>query len=69
MPSFANVGDQILFSFAVANTGTQTLTDITVTDAQLGLSCLIPILAVSSADDASCQAVYTVTQADLGAGE
>ena len=69
VPSFANVGDQILFSFAVANTGTQTLTDITVTDAQLGLSCLIPILAVSSADDASCQAVYTVTQADIDAGE
>ncbi|WP_211097168.1 DUF7507 domain-containing protein [Aliishimia ponticola] len=67
--AFENVGDQIRYTFAVANTGTQTLTDITVTDPLLGLTCTIPSLAVSTVDDFSCQAIYTVTQADLDAGE
>ncbi|WP_299685935.1 hypothetical protein [uncultured Tateyamaria sp.] len=66
--AFNAVGDQIRFSFAVANTGTQTLTDIVVTDPLVSFSCSIPVLAPSTTDSTSCQAVYTVTQADLDAG-
>ncbi len=69
VPSFASVGDQITFTFAVANTGTQTLTNITVSDPQLSLSCLIPTLNVSAVDDTTCSAVHTVTQNDIDTGE
>ena len=65
---FSSVGDQIRYSFAVANTGTQTLTNIVVTDPLVSLSCTIPVLAPNSTDSTSCQAIYTVTQANLDAG-
>ncbi|MEL6564651.1 MAG: hypothetical protein AAFQ59_09425 [Pseudomonadota bacterium] len=66
---FTAVGDQIRYSFAVANTGTQTLTDIVVTDPLVGLTCTIPTLAPSTTDTSTCQAVYTVTQDDLDDGQ
>ncbi len=65
---FNAVGDQIRYSFAVANTGTQTLTSIVVTDPLVSLTCTIPVLAPNTSDDTTCQAVYTVAQADLDAG-
>ena len=66
---FTAVGDQIRYSFAVANTGTQTLTDIVVTDPLVGLTCTVPTLAPSTTDTSTCQAVYTVTQDDLDDGQ
>ncbi|GGX41224.1 hypothetical protein GCM10007385_05930 [Tateyamaria omphalii] len=66
---FSAVGDEIRYSFAVANTGTQTLTDIVVTDPLVSLTCTIPTLAPSTTDTTTCQAIYPVTQTDLDNGQ
>ena len=68
-PSFAAVGDVITYTLAVENTGTQTLTQITVTDAlDADFSCLIPTLAPLATDN-SCTFTHTVTQGDIDAGQ
>jgi uncharacterized repeat protein (TIGR01451 family) len=43
--SYAKVGDTVVYSFAVTNTGTATLTNVTVTDDKLGSIGTIPTLA------------------------
>ncbi|MCF6443304.1 DUF11 domain-containing protein [Nereida sp. MMG025] len=67
--TFSAVGDIINYTFAVANTGTQTLTGIEVTDTDLGFTCSIPTLAPQTVDDTTCRASYTIQQKDLDAGE
>ncbi len=68
----ANVGDQITYSFSVENAGNVNLTNIVVTDPLLpSLDCTIAGPLASGAN-ASCTAtnnVYTLTQADINAGE
>ncbi|WP_136443917.1 DUF7507 domain-containing protein [Pacificoceanicola onchidii] len=67
--SFDAVGDIIIYTFSVENTGTQTLTAVTVTDSlDPGYSCLIPTLA-PGVTDTSCTYSHTVTQADIDAGQ
>ncbi|WP_172976594.1 DUF11 domain-containing protein [Roseivivax sp. THAF40] len=67
--TFDAVGDTILYTFSVENTGTQTLTSITVTDSlDPGYSCLIPTLA-PGVTDTSCTYTHTVTQDDIDAGQ
>ena len=67
-PSFSAVGDTIDYTITVANTGTATVTGITVTDpaANLG-SCSpsVPTTLVAGATIA-CAASHTVSAADLG---
>ncbi|MGB5863775.1 MAG: hypothetical protein WBG95_05705 [Sulfitobacter sp.] len=66
--AFNAVSDQILYSFEVTNTGTQTLRNISVSDPLVSLTCTIPVLAPNSSNSTTCQAVYSVTQSDLDAG-
>ncbi len=67
--SIAAVGEQVTYSFAVQNTGTQTLSNLAVTDPLVpGFSCAIPSLA-PGVTDTSCSVIYTVTQADIDRGE
>lgn len=62
------LGDTITYSLAVTNTGTQTLTNVTVTDPLLpSLSCTIPSIAVG-ATSAACTGDYVVLQSDVDAG-
>lgn len=66
--AFTTVGQTIPFRFAVRNTGTQTLTGITVTDSLIPtFSCTISALA-PGATNSGCTANYVITQADIDAG-
>jgi uncharacterized repeat protein (TIGR01451 family) len=61
-------GDTIEYSFLVTNTGNVTLSDIVIDDPLVGpVSCLLTTLAPG--DSMTCTATYTLTQADVDAGE
>ncbi|MDO6728044.1 hypothetical protein Q4544_13970 [Cognatishimia sp. 1_MG-2023] len=66
---FTTVGEQITYTMTVENTGTQTLTNLTVTDAlDAGYTCNIASLAPGLTDE-TCTFVYTVDQGDIDAGQ
>jgi len=74
-PSFAAVGDTVVYNFLVTNTGNVTLSAITVNDvqsapaSQSNLSAITcPEATLAPAVSETCTATYTVTQADLNAG-
>jgi len=67
----ADVGDTVIYGFAVQNTGNVTLTDVTVTDTLAGLALSggpIASLAPGVTDMTTYTGVYTLTQTDLDAG-
>lgn len=62
---FTTLGEQITYTFEVENTGTQTLTNLVVTDSlDAGYSCTIASLA-PDAINRTCSYQHTVTQADI----
>ena len=68
---FAQVGETISYSFAVTNTGNVTLTDVDVTDLVGGVSVSggpIASLAPGATDNSTFTGSYTLTQADIDAG-
>lgn len=70
----AKVGQTVTYSFKVTNTGNVTITDPTVTDTDFSgsgdLSAVTcPTGALPPGADITCTATYTVTQADVNAGE
>jgi uncharacterized repeat protein (TIGR01451 family) len=70
-PSFAAAGDVITWQYVVQNTGSTTVTGITVDDPTAsGISCTPNNEPFSLAPNASetCTGTYTVTQADVDAG-
>ncbi|NBD28404.1 MAG: DUF11 domain-containing protein, partial [Alphaproteobacteria bacterium] len=67
---FGGAGSTLTYGFAVTNEGPFTLSDVTVTDPLVpGYVCTIPTLAVGATDSATCRMPYTVTQADVDAGQ
>jgi len=65
--SFYAAGQQITYSYQVANTGTGTLSGISVTDPAVpGVSC--PAATLSPGTSETCTGTYTTTAADLAAG-
>jgi uncharacterized repeat protein (TIGR01451 family) len=66
-----DAGTVVTYSFVVTNTGNVTLNGITVNDPMLGgYVCTIDTLEVGASSDPSlCQGTYTVTQADIDAGQ
>ena len=67
----ADAGDTISYAFTITNTGNTTLTGINVTDALAGVTVSGgPItLAPGASNSTSIVAVYTLTQADIDAGQ
>lgn len=67
----ADRGEVIAYSFTVENTGNVTLTGVSVTDPMPGLTAITPadVASLAPGDDAVFTASYTVTQADVDAGE
>ncbi len=62
-----DVGDTIVYSFVVSNTGNVTLTSVGVTDAKVGaITC--PVTTLLPAGTTTCTKTYTLTQADVDAG-
>jgi uncharacterized repeat protein (TIGR01451 family) len=65
----ADVGETILYTFEVTNTGNVTLTDVGVTDAKAGaVTCPQTTLAVAAMETCTADAPYTVVQADVDSG-
>lgn len=64
------VGDVVTYSFAVQNTGTQTLINLVVSDPLPGLSAVTcpPVPQFAVGQSITCTARYTVKAADLVAG-
>ena len=61
------VGSTITYSFTVTNTGTLTITGLSVTDSKLGaVTC--PVTTLSPGGSTTCTKTYVVTQADLDNG-
>jgi large repetitive protein len=61
-------GQQISYNFRVQNTGTQTLTNVVVTDPRFpSFSCTIPTIAPNTTNT-NCVFNYTATQADVDTG-
>ncbi len=67
----AAAGDVIAFTIATTNTGTQTLTGVTVDDPFVGtLVCdVAEPVTLAPNDVLTCTGTYTVTQADVDAGD
>nr|WP_277628516.1 hypothetical protein [Arsenicicoccus dermatophilus] len=65
-----DAGDRITYSFVVTNSGSVTLSTVTLTDTKLGLSNVrCGSTALEPGQQVSCTAVsYTTTQADFNAG-
>ena len=64
-----SAGDTIDYAFTVINTGTVTLTDITINDPLVAVSGgPLARLAVGASDSATFSASYTITQDDVDAG-
>ncbi|TXI05581.1 MAG: DUF11 domain-containing protein [Pseudorhodobacter sp.] len=67
----ADAGDRIDYAFAVENTGAATLTNISVSDTLAGVSIsgTIASLAPGATDSTSITGSYTITLADMNAGQ
>ncbi|MFV8226914.1 hypothetical protein ACNKXV_13280, partial [Christiangramia aquimixticola] len=65
----ADAGETISYTFTVTNTGNLTLTNIQVTDPKVTVSGGPISLAPGASDDKTFTATYTITQADVDAGE
>ena len=67
VPTGSSVGDTIGYTFLVRNTGNVTLTNVNVSDPQVGsVSC--PATTLAPGAQMTCTATYTLTQADIDAG-
>ena len=68
----ADVGDVIRYGFVVTNPGTVTLDELDVDDPMLaaaGVQIVCPAGPLAPAGEVTCLADYTVTEADVAAGE
>ena len=68
---FSAVDDVIHYTITATNSGNVTLTNVTVTDSQVGdLSCTptVPVASLAVGAQIVCTASHTITQADLDAG-
>jgi uncharacterized repeat protein (TIGR01451 family) len=70
---FLNVGDLINYTFTVTNTGSVTLTNVSVTDPLVpSIDCSPeenPIADLASQETVECTGSYSITQLDIDAGQ
>ena len=71
LPDRIDAGDTIAYEFSVENIGDEALTNVSVSDPRPGLGDMSPAVVETLApgETAVFSATYTVTQADLDAGE
>jgi uncharacterized repeat protein (TIGR01451 family) len=67
--SFSAAGTPVTYSYLVTNTGSVTLSNVTVTDPMVGLSSVVcPSATLAASASETCTATYTTTAADVTAG-
>ncbi len=67
--TFTAVGDSIIYTMRVTNTGAQTLRNITVTDVlDTSYNCALPVLLPGAVNN-TCTMTHLVTQAEFDAGQ
>ncbi|MEO9325656.1 GEVED domain-containing protein [Nocardioides sp. C4-1] len=64
-----DAGDTIAYSFLVTNTGTVTLTGVTVTDGLADTTIVCPATTLAPGAFFTCTATHTITQAEIDAGQ
>ena len=64
-----SVGDVIVYTITVTNTGNVTLQNIEVTDANATITSGTPILQLNPGESVMLSATHTITQADIDAGQ
>ncbi|XWL01970.1 SpaA isopeptide-forming pilin-related protein [Macrococcoides goetzii] len=62
-------GDVINYTFVITNTGTSTLTNVTLTDEKLGGSITLEDTVLAPGESTTISKSYTVTQEDINNGE
>lgn len=68
-PTGATVGSTIAYSFRVTNIGNVTLTEVAVIDVKLSTPPACPATTLAPGATVVCTGTYTLTQADLDAGQ
>jgi len=66
--AYTDVGEEIVFTITVTNSGNVTLDTIDVTDSRVAGTCRVGPLAPGASDN-SCLFSYQITQDDIDAGE
>lgn len=68
--SFHRAGDRLTYTVVATNTGTATLTDVTVADPLVALTCDAgnPVRTLLPGESVTCTAEYLVTHDDVAAG-
>jgi uncharacterized repeat protein (TIGR01451 family) len=64
----AQVGELIDYSFTIKNTGSLTLSNISITDVPITINGSLTTLAVSATDNTTFTGTYTLTQPDIDNG-
>nr|WP_277352197.1 isopeptide-forming domain-containing fimbrial protein [Knoellia sp. DB2414S] len=68
LPTTTDAGDTITYTFTVRNTGSQTLSPVTIDDDKLGLTDFACAASLAPGDTAECTATLTLDQADIDRG-
>lgn len=68
-PSGSTVGSTIAYSFLVSNPGNVALGSIAVVDDKLATAPVCPVTTLAAGANMTCSGTYTLTQADIDAGE
>ncbi|SUJ03796.1 Uncharacterized protein conserved in bacteria [Sphingobacterium spiritivorum] len=67
--TFSQVGDEITYNFVITNTGNVTVDQLVLNDNKIAGSIQLSHLVLKPGEIATATARYTVTQADLNAGQ
>jgi len=66
---FAQAGETILYSFVVENTGSETLTNVSINDPLTPVSGSLATMPAGAVDTTTFTATYMLTQTDVDAGQ
>src|SRR5699024_8049185 len=66
---YTQVGQEIIYTFVITNTGNITLNEVTLTDEMLGGAITLDVNSLKPGESTTVEVPYKVTAEDLQAGE